>query len=368
MKNILMRFKKVILCIVLGIVIVIVSIVGVIKVNALDMENYSKVEVKHNKENAVKKVAKKLYTDIVEGNKNNIYENCSEKLKVALTDDIIDEIYKKYSSYKFKDFYDIQYNYLKENDSHYVLVIGEFEEDYIQLECLINNENKVEEIQNIISYGNLDKNIKPIETDIFKEEIVKVGKYELTGILTLPKNMEKVPVVLIVSGSGPQSANGKIYGLKPYQDIAYGLAKYGIATLRVNDRYYEKPNIWTLNDTVYDEYIDDASSAIQLLSNYEGIDANNMFVIGHSQGGSVLPKIAENNPKIKGLISMAGAPRSLIYGICEQYEVLESINAKTDEEKEAIKEKYNKLLEEVLKDRHKDKDLEKIFLEMTAYE
>ena len=202
---------------------------------------------------------------------------------------------------------------------------------------------------NIISYGNLDKNIKPIETDIFKEEIVKVGKYEITGILTLPKNMEKVPVVLIVSGSGPQSANGKLYGLKPYQDIAYGLAKYGIATLRVNDRYYEKPNIWTLNDTVYDEYIDDASSAIQLLSNYEGIDANNIFVVGHSQGGSILPKIAENNSIVKGLISMAGAPRSLIYGICEQYEVLETINAKTDEEKEAIKEKYNKLLEEVLK-------------------
>lgn len=149
-------------------------------------------------------------------------------------------------------------------------------------------------------------------TKDFTEKKVKVGEYNLTGILTLPKNAKKAPVVIIVSGSGPTSANGTFLMNRPYADIAYNLAKQGIATLRYNDRYYERVDLYTPSDTIYEEAIDDASAAIKKLSKDSRIDNENIYVVGHSLGGMLAPKIAELNPEVKGIISLAGSLRKHI--------------------------------------------------------
>ena len=45
------------------------------------------------------------------------------------------------------------------------------------------------------------------ECDEFKEYSLKVGEYELEGILNLPKNVEKPAVVILIPGSGYGDAN-----------------------------------------------------------------------------------------------------------------------------------------------------------------
>src|SRR6267378_4090011 len=62
------------------------------------------------------------------------------------------------------------------------------------------------------------------------------GALELGGTLTMPRAAAgKVPVVVIIAGSGPTDRNGNsLMGIRPnaYAQLAWGLAERGIATLR----------------------------------------------------------------------------------------------------------------------------------------
>lgn len=181
-------------------------------------------------------------------------------------------------------------------------------------------------------------------TKEFTEKKVKVGEYNLTGILTLPKNIKKAPVAVIVSGSGPTSANGTVLFNRSYADIAYELAKQGVATLRYNDRYYERVDLYTTSDTIYEEAIADASAAIKMLSKDSRIDNNDIYVAGHSLGGMLAPKIAELNSEVKGIISLSGSPRKFV-DICYEQKC-KFIDLDTTLTKEIKQEKLNTLAKE----------------------
>ncbi|MEJ2162538.1 MAG: CocE/NonD family hydrolase, partial [Robiginitalea sp.] len=59
---------------------------------------------------------------------------------------------------------------------------------------------------------------------------------ELSGTLTLPAGTEKPPVVVLISGSGPQDRNEEVFGHKPFLVISDHLTRNGIAVLRYDDR------------------------------------------------------------------------------------------------------------------------------------
>ncbi|AFU17654.1 hypothetical protein MC28_F210 (plasmid) [Bacillus thuringiensis MC28] len=154
--------------------------------------------------------------------------------------------------------------------------------------------------------------VKPEEGEKWNESSIKVGYNEkkLNGLLTLPKGIEKPPVAILLQGSGPNNMDSIIgTGLnRPFADIAHGLAEKGIASIRYDKRSYAYPN------DVFDvetEYLKDAKDAVRIVKEDIRVDSNRIYLIGHSQGGLMGPKIAQDNPDIKGFVSMAGTLRRL---------------------------------------------------------
>ena len=152
---------------------------------------------------------------------------------------------------------------------------------------------------------------KPQSADKWREVPVVVGDMKLLGMLTLPKGVQKPPVVILIQGSGASDMNEALGTApnRPFEDIAHGLAEQGVATLRYNKRTYQDPAVGC--DTIQYEMLDDAAAAVKLLSNDGQVDANRIYLLGHSLGGMMAPKITADNPQIKGFISMAGSLRSL---------------------------------------------------------
>lgn len=151
----------------------------------------------------------------------------------------------------------------------------------------------------------------PQSTDKWEEVPVKVGDYKLPGMLTLPKGVQKPPVVILIQGSGSSDMNESLGTApnRPFEDIAHGLAEQGIATLRYNKRTYQYPTGG--GATIQYEMLDDAAAAVKLLGSDSRVDADRIYLLGHSLGGMMAPKIAADNPQIKGFISMAGSLRTL---------------------------------------------------------
>ena len=141
----------------------------------------------------------------------------------------------------------------------------------------------------------------------------KDTKYPLKGILTLPDNItEPVPAVVLVHGSGSSNMDEKVGKITPFKDLAEGLAKQGIACVRYNKRSFsygfkmvmDKKNIVTVKE----ETIDDAIMAANLLKNDSRIDTSKVFILGHSMGGMLAPRIDAEGGNFRGLILMAGSP------------------------------------------------------------
>lgn len=171
----------------------------------------------------------------------------------------------------------------------------------------------------------------------FEETPVKIGtntsanansdSYQLDGILTLPKGQGPYPAVILVHGSGPCDSDETMGAVKVFRDIAWGLASREIAVLRYNKRTYQHGRAMLAAGqidkiTVKEETIDDALRAVSLLSNDKRIEKNHMFILGHSLGAMVIPRMAQADDTAAGFIIMAGPSRPLEDMLLEQTEYL----------------------------------------------
>ncbi len=141
-------------------------------------------------------------------------------------------------------------------------------------------------------------------------------KYPLKGMLMLPDDVTNpVPAVVFVHGSGASNMDEKVGKLTPFKDLAEGLARHGIASIRYDKRSFAHG--WKLlRDkntiiTVKEETIDDAILATEMLRKDSRIDSEKIFIIGHSMGGMLAPRIDAEGGSYRGLILMAGSPRKL---------------------------------------------------------
>ena len=146
---------------------------------------------------------------------------------------------------------------------------------------------------------------------MIKEKIV-IGKgteFPLNGILTLPENSEKpVPAVVFVHGSGSSNMDEKVMKMTPFKDLAEGLANHGIASVRYDKRSFAhgRKMLKKGNLTVKEEVIEDAVLASKLLKNDPRIDPGKVFIIGHSMGAMLAPRIDAEGGNFKGLVFLAG--------------------------------------------------------------
>jgi fermentation-respiration switch protein FrsA (DUF1100 family) len=72
--------------------------------------------------------------------------------------------------------------------------------------------------------------------------------------------------------------------------------------------------------------IDDALAAAELLRQQADIDPQRIFILGHSLGGMLLPRMALAEPRLAGLIVLAGPSRPLEDLMLEQMQYLATLS------------------------------------------
>ena len=182
--------------------------------------------------------------------------------------------------------------------------------------------------------------------DTFKEREVTVGESEwkLPGTLSVPVGAGPFPAAVLVHGSGPNDRDETVGGTKVFKDLAEGLASRGIVVLRYEKRsmQYRARVASIAKLTVQEETVEDAVKAIALLRSQPEVNGSKVFVIGHSLGAYVAPRIAEADGKLAGIVLMAGNVRPLEDLLVEQ---VESMGIKGDqlERSKALQAKVKKL-------------------------
>ena len=151
---------------------------------------------------------------------------------------------------------------------------------------------------------------------MYSEKIVLGAgtEYPLNGLMTLPSDLSKpVPAVVMVHGSGASNMDEKVLKLTPFKDLAEGLARHSIASLRYDKRTFVHGRKMIRNKclTVKEETIDDALLAVQMLKKDPRIDHDRIYILGHSMGAMLAPRIDAEGADVRGLIMMAGTPYRL---------------------------------------------------------
>lgn len=160
-------------------------------------------------------------------------------------------------------------------------------------------------------------------TNYISEEITFLNRkenIELSGTLTLPDNFGQFPLVVLISGSGPQNRDVEIFGHKPFLVLADYLTRNGIAVFRYDDRGTEKSK-GDFRPATSEDYAEDASEAVNALKDHPNIDRKLIGLIGHSEGGNIAPMVALNNSEVDFLILLAapGVPNIDMYLVQLEY-------------------------------------------------
>ncbi len=205
-----------------------------------------------------------------------------------------------------------------------VYVQSTFEKAAIDVKVVFNNANEIAGLYFAPAQAQVAfESAAYVNPKAFRKSEVTVGSgdWALPGTLTIPWGTEKLPAVVLVHGSGPNDRDETIGPNKPFRDLAEGLSSKGIAVLRYDKRTlkYGTQMILKLDSlTVKEETIDDALAAVALLRKTPGIDSNRIFVLGHSLGATLAPRIGQGDPEIAGFIIMAGITRPLEDVIVDQ--------------------------------------------------
>lgn len=160
----------------------------------------------------------------------------------------------------------------------------------------------------------------PVSTALFSERDFPVG--DLGGTLSLPRGAGPFPAVVLVHGSGPADRDGTIGPNKPFLDLAYGLAERGVVVLRYDKRTWLRAATLSPEATAEDVQVRDALRAVRLLRALREVDDRRVFVVAHSLGGYVAPRIAARDAELGGVILLAGLARPLYEAIPEQIRYL----------------------------------------------
>jgi len=163
------------------------------------------------------------------------------------------------------------------------------------------------------------------------------GKFELPGKLTMPKGDGPFPAIILVHGSGPNDEDETVGPNKPFEDLAWGLASHGVSVFRYTKRT-KQYGLQSSEDptklTVEDEVISDARAAVTLIAGQPKINPKQVFLVGHSLGAYLAPRIATGDSQIAGIAMLGANTRPIEQVVLEQIHYLASANGTPSEDEQ----------------------------------
>ncbi len=147
----------------------------------------------------------------------------------------------------------------------------------------------------------------------------------------------RFPAVVFVSGSGPQDRDEDTVGpggvkLSIFKFMAIALAEKGVASLRCDDRG-TAASTGTFDQATLSTFVRDAEEVVRALRMRPDVDASRIGLIGHAEGGVVVPVVAHAEPKTtRGVLLMAAPGRSIPdIAVAQQERVLEQAGMPKDQ-------------------------------------
>ncbi|MFT7678324.1 MAG: pimeloyl-ACP methyl ester carboxylesterase [Planctomycetota bacterium] len=126
----------------------------------------------------------------------------------------------------------------------------------------------------------------------------------LAGTLTLPAGERPHPVVVLISGSGPQDRDETFMEHKPFLVLADYLSRRGMAVLRYDDRGTAK-STGDFGAATSADFAVDVSAAMDFLQQHAAIDPAKVGLIGHSEGGLIAPMVASSREDVAYMVLLA---------------------------------------------------------------
>ena len=170
-----------------------------------------------------------------------------------------------------------------------------------------------------------------LQTTKYRNMVIDLGNGLKTNArLNLPANGDgPFPGVLLVPGSGTVDMNETtgyvhidnetgsiIYPPgRPFFDIAQYLSERGFTVLQYDKRgiganLTVDSNVW--GNVTVDELKQDAEKALNVLIQQPEVDANHVTLVGHSEGTSIVPRVAINNPdKVDNIVLMGAMAQNM---------------------------------------------------------
>lgn len=231
-----------------------------------------------------------------------------------------------------------------ETDTNHTTVIqhSEFEKKPVDFKLVFGKDRRVKGIffvPDIKKFVYDDPEYMDKEKFLEKRKYLITDEFRLPALLSVPHKVQKPPVAILVHGSGPNDKDETVGNTKIFRDLAVGLASNGIAVLRYDKRtrnYAGKMQGNANKLTVREETIDDVITAIRLAKLDSTLDSTRIFLIGHSLGGMLLPRIAAQSSNVKGIIMLAANARPMEDLILEQTRYLLAKDTASEESKNIL--------------------------------
>lgn len=300
------------------------------------------LDIKKDEFEKSNKIALKFIENFTTENYTESYSFFDEKIKSLVSLDQLKQTYTQLESAfgKFKNVVSIGNS--KTDNLKISEIVLKFEKSLLNARIVIDSNYNVAGMFFIPTYERQTNNlISYIDTSRFVENEIEFGNKDflIKGSLCIPNYIKSLNAVIMLSGSGPNNRDSEIGPNSPFKDIAYGLASKGIITFRFDKRtkiYGKKIFQNNLDLTLNEEYYEDTDYAIEFLQNYckiNKIKIKNLIILGHSQGGTVIPYILNNSKfkeDINASIFMATPARNLEVIVKEQYNYIFTLDNTLD--------------------------------------
>lgn len=214
-----------------------------------------------------------------------------------------------------------------------------------------------------------EKLIRPQEPakpySYYSEDITfenKKAGISLAGTLTLPKKDGVYPVVILISGSGPQNRDEELLGHKPFLVLSNYLTKNGIAVLRYDDRgtALSKGDFKTATSA---DFATDVDAGIDYLKTRKEINKKKIGLIGHSEGGLIAPMVASKSKDVAFIVLLAGPGIQGDQILLLQQKLIGKASGVSDEDLQKS-ELINRKAFDIV---NKSKNLEQLNIDLTNY-